>query len=948
MLNYYSLRITIMKIKILPFLLLVLFTSCSNLLEPINPEVINKAKDVTPPEISISTSAVDDIFGQSVTVNGSILKEDGEITSVRYTITDSLGVVRRNEAVSIDNINESRTFTFDFSTTDYTSSIVLRVFVIDWNNNLAVKEITLHYPGSVISSLKADSGNKYVNLIWDAIPNATSYTIYYTDNGNIPSENYVTGELQNLNSSYDTKNPLNISGLTNGKHYQLILEAKDDNNNKWRSKVISVIPQSINTFTPIVTGEKDRIKVTWNSVDLSLEYVVYRSTSTDDNSFTNITGSIKGNLFYDTNVNENTTYYYKVKPDLSDSDLSGHASAKIYPVNPDSNILKEISSYDFSGSSKDIEISGNYAYIAGNDSGLQVFDLSTGSLLWETSTTGKAIAVEVDGDYAYVAQLNRGLEIFKVMNNGTSISPTLESSYYETFSPPVYIYDIKVNPNNSNSLILANGYGGLRLLDITNKNNPIPRGRYDDTQYTETRALDVCSDYAYITTTRGGSFELRRVDVGAGNTPNFNNITFVSQPAADLEDWPYRLFVDGDYIYAGGESNLVIFNKNTDFMTPPSQRAIIKTNAEVTDIAIDGNYLYVLEKQTTIKKYNIIDKTNPELMNYQTFNTKFNKIELYGSKIVGIKDTGGITILSSPTLQAETVPETYRRESALNAGNIISNGDTLFMGLDVLIHTFDINNRIITDTYSSYEAVTSTIHDVAIQNKHLYITAADYLTTINTSDPFNLAYTSRCKLPDGARSVKIKGDYAFVGVYNENMHIVDISNPSVPEIVGYCSTLYQTPSPRLDIQGNLLAMTQGDKVAILNITDPLATYVENYISIPGGKKSYDLKFYNNMLIISNEQGVVLFDISQLNNIQQVGSVSCVGRAIKVEVKNDYIYFLEESSTDNGLHIIDISDPNNPALVKRIDLTDPISMTVSGKKIFINDDNKLKVIDLELE
>lgn len=938
-----------MKIRLITLLLLIALTSCSNLLEPIKPDVIDKAKDKTPPEITVTTSAIDDIFGQSVTVNGNILKEDGKISSVTYVITDSLGVIRANESVPINNIDESKSFSFSFSTVNYTSAIVLRVFVSDWNKNIAVKDITLYYPGSVISSLKAQAGNKSVSLAWDAIPNATTYNIYYTDNGNIPSENYITGELQNLNSSYSENNPLHINGLTNGKHYQIILEAKDENDKKWRSKVISIVPASKNTFTPVVTGERDRIKVVWNSIDGTMEYEVYRSTTGNIDSFTNITGKMTGNTFYDTNVRENITYYYKVKPGLTNSVLSGHSSAKIFPVTPDINILKEIHSYDLNGSSQDIEIINNHAYIAAGGSGLQVFNLSTGTLAWETSTTGDAIAIEINGDYAYVAEGNKGLEIFKVMDNGTPINPEFESTYYETFSPPVSIYDIKINPNNDNSLLLANGYAGLRLLNVSDKKNPIANGRYDQSRFVITTSLDVDSNFAYILTTIDGiSFDLKRVDVGMGITPNYNGIYLESQPSAVSEDWPSKIFIDGDYIYAGGYSNLIIFDKNTDINTHPSQRSIIPTSSEVTDVTTDGNTLYILEKQTTIKKYDITDKTSPVLLNFQTFNKKFNKIDIYDSKVIGIMDTGGLAILSSPKLQTETLAMTFRRDSLLNAGSMVSNGDTLFMGLDRLIHTFDINSQNLTDTYSSYEGVTSVIHDIAIQNNHIYATAANYLTVINSDDPFNIIYTSRCKLPDGARGVKIKGDYAFVAVSNENMHIIDITNPATPEIVGYCSTLYQTPFPRLDIKDNFLAITQGKNVAIINITNPLETYVESYIPVPDSKKSYDVRFHGDTLIVSVEQGIVLFDISDLSNIRQISSLNCPGKGIKIEIKNDYIYLLEESSSSNGIHIINITDPANPALVKRISLSDPISLAVSGKKIFINDDNKLKTIDLELE
>ncbi|NCR60545.1 MAG: hypothetical protein GPJ01_23870, partial [Microcystis aeruginosa LL13-06] len=83
--------------------------------------------------------------------------------------------------------------------------------------------------------------------------------------------------------------------------------------------------------------------------------------------------------------------------------------------NPAAPTLK--GNYDTSGNVLDVQIVGNYAYVADGGSGLQIIDISNPAaptLKGNYDTSGNAYGVQIVGNYAYVADYGGGLKIIDV------------------------------------------------------------------------------------------------------------------------------------------------------------------------------------------------------------------------------------------------------------------------------------------------------------------------------------------------------------------------------------------------------------------------------------------------------------------------------------------------------------------------------------------------------
>jgi len=127
--------------------------------------------------------------------------------------------------------------------------------------------------------------------------------------------------------------------------------------------------------------------------------------------------------------------------------------------------LYNIGSYDTTGSTRGVAVSGTVAYVADGDYGLRIFDISTPSapvLLGSYDTPDYAYGVTVGGSLAYVADGSSGLQIIDVSNPS---APTLVGTYD--------------TPGSARGLVvvgslvyLVDGSAGLQIIDVSTPSTP--------------------------------------------------------------------------------------------------------------------------------------------------------------------------------------------------------------------------------------------------------------------------------------------------------------------------------------------------------------------------------------------------------------------------------------------------------------------------------------------
>lgn len=239
-------------------------------------------------------------------------------------------------------------------------------------------------------------------------------------------------------------------------------------------------------------------------------------------------------------------------------------------------------SLDTPGNAQDVRVIGNLAYVADGTSGLRIIDVtnpsapvSRGSL----DTPGDAQDVTVKGSRAFVADGANGLQIIDVTNPQT---PTLLGSV----DTPGSAGGVDVDPQR-NLAVVADGASGIRVINIADVAHPIIVGSLDTGTATDVAVRD---DFAFVADTESS---FTTVDLSDPSHPTLGASTpFATGGRLNDVVLAGRFGFGADILFVNGVPII-------DISTPanPIPRAILNFSQfgddNGTGIAVDSAYVYL-------------------------------------------------------------------------------------------------------------------------------------------------------------------------------------------------------------------------------------------------------------------------------------------------------------------------------------------------------------------
>jgi hypothetical protein len=138
---------------------------------------------------------------------------------------------------------------------------------------------------------------------------------------------------------------------------------------------------------------------------------------------------------------------------------------------------------------------------------------------------------------------------------------------------------------------------------------------------------------------------------------------------------------------------------------------------------------------------------------------------------------------------------------------------------------------------------------------------------------------------------------------DDGIHIIDISNTALTQELSIIQDVAYQPQ-----------LVQGTDVKILSPEEAeLMRYQFRYYSVDG----------NTVYVASGLSGIKIFDISDPTNSQQIAACKIDDNLIcnRLLVSGELVYVLGniQDTDGNKLFIIDVSDPQNPKILKHISL-----------------------------
>ncbi|MBE9256247.1 cadherin domain-containing protein [Dolichospermum sp. LEGE 00246] len=295
---------------------------------------------------------------------------------------------------------------------------------------------------------------------------------------------------------------------------------------------------------------------------------------------------------------------------------------------PTTPVLK--SKYDTSSYSIDVQVVGNYAYVADYMSGLKIIDISNPAaptIKGYYDTSGAALVVNVVGNYAYIyiADYDKGLQIIDISN---PTAPTLKGNYDTSGAA----YGVQVVGNYA---YVADAESGLQIIDISNPTTPILKGNYDTSG--NAQGVQVVGNYAYVAS---GSLGLQIIDISNPTAPILKG-SYNYDP-----DYGFAVGVQvvGNYAYVKDNfSGLKIIDISNP--TAPTLKGNYNSEMFAGDVEVVGNYAYF----TDGFKLKIIDISNPTAPTlkdeYSTPGIGYSGIQVVGNYAYIAAGSDGLRII---------------------------------------------------------------------------------------------------------------------------------------------------------------------------------------------------------------------------------------------------------------------------------------------------------------
>jgi len=802
------------------------------------------------------------------------------------------------------NISGNLTLDADggFSTTINASALsgdhTIQITTSDLNGNTTTAIITVVKPadGGDVSGFTLTPGNKQVTISWNPVPFAESYTVFESRYG--VTRTGVTS-------------PLVWNNLENGNLYafQLTAVLPEGSGSDAESAEVITMPLSSRTFTPWIreTGYRS-ITLEWRSFSTMTEYTIQRSESAEGPWA--IRSKLTGNLFTDRSVEPDTAYYYRVFPSnyqLIPSDsifavpgrFKGEYSVNLYAAGN-----RQIRAYD-------VEIEGNYAYVASSANGFAVLDVSNPLdprtlAIKKGALMTNAHGVAVSGNYAYVVDEGIGgkgvLAIFDISNPAILGEPACValSSTGSATGKAVAVW--------GNYAFVATGGKSLVVVDISNKSNPAIAVDSIVLTSTSPTGVAVAGGYIYVADMDSG---LAIIDIATIHDVSPTIIYCPTGHGIDDEYW-YNdvVIVDTDttdyaYVtaYVGG---LAVINITNPAL--PGIPSYTTFPGLAVGVAVAGDSALVADElESRLAIFDISNPAAPGTPEFCVMSHAPHAVDMAGDFAFAAADYSGIAVVDISNAAHPATPVSRTLDYATSAVSIRGNFAFLAATYNIYLGIINFSDPA-NPGIPSYIATASMIPDVVSSGNFVYVANNTGLSIVDVSNPLAPGSPVYCEL-DAASGVAVAGDFAYVTSGASGLAIVDISDPLVPMHIAYVNT----PGNALDvvIAGHYAYVAdESYGLAVIDISDPDKPVLVTSLVTTGTARDIALAG-DHVFIADGVSGLAVIDISNPEVPGTVVYQATAGEADGVAVSGGYAFI---ASNARGLSILDISNLADPQLV----------------------------------
>ena len=403
-------------------------------------------------------------------------------------------------------------------------------------------------------------------------------------------------------------------------------------------------------------------------------------------------------------------------------------------------------------------VEGNFAYVAGDL--LHIVDISNKRLPYEVGRSPQESSwqVHVVDDYAYVSDFYRGVFIHDVSDKENPYpvgyyDSTTNKIAFGACAPGIFALDDYV--------YIANGiHLGFHILDVTIKEAPIRVGLYEGSD--SIGDIDYQNDYVYLI---DGFYGLRIFDVTEKDHPT---------EVGRIRD---RLFADvqviDDYLFtiSGMDGGLVIFNivdKENPIEVGFSRDMQLPWGFHVVD-----DYAYIADNREGLLIYDVSIKEAP---------VRVGSIEIYHPRDVYVEgnhafvgtSSEGLYIIDVANKQSPEEVAHYNESSRIF--NLMVVDDIAYLVVDNGMKIVNVSEKTNPEDLASYPYQDSFNGKVFVSGSNAFFTNGSGYRIVDIGDKEHPDEVGYYNSGSRARGLFVHENYAFVGCSNDGFYLFEMTD----------------------------------------------------------------------------------------------------------------------------------------------------------------------------
>jgi hypothetical protein len=369
------------------------------------------------------------------------------------------------------------------------------------------------------------------------------------------------------------------------------------------------------------------------------------------------------------------------------------------PLNP---VFK--SQISTSGSAHDVKVEGNYAFVASDNMDvIDISNLNSPFIAQSFSTFDNVRSLFLDGNYLFSSETS----FLEILNVQVPSNTFLEGSLQR----PYWLQEVKVNQDFAYLADMGEIYlipGGLKIIDISEFENPFLRGEYALDLWAMPNNLDVKDNYVFMQDNIDWTPTFTVIDVIDPDAPQFAG----EYPSAAKDIYAEDLLV---YILDGDVFKIL------DLQDPsnPSLEGSLTLSGNALRICVDSGYAFIAEDGAyTLWVININDVSNPQLVTTITTVCNYARDIVVRENLLYLVCDQHFQIIDIADINNPEIICTY--DDVTGATGICVTGDYLYIA-EYDLMKFDISDPEIPVHLESYP-IPGCCYNVAVQDNYLFVT----------------------------------------------------------------------------------------------------------------------------------------------------------------------------------------------------------------------------------